>query len=676
MDRDVEQLKQRLPLLEYLQRHNWTGRPSGTAQEFVGLCPLHQESHPSFYVNSCKNLFYCHGCGRGGDLIRFVGLSLHLPFRQSIEYLLQELTPASDADMLEQAVAFYQLQLERASEGALYLEQRGLHDPAVIEQLGIGYAGGGNLHRHRASFGYSFDSLLSIGLINNQGRDAFCRRVIFPCRHHSRLINLYGRSIGGAFPHRLLRRSKGGLVAWDLVSSCCSVILVEGLFDLAVLWQAGFHNTTCAIGTQLTPFQFGQLTDTPDRRVCIAFDNDENQAGQRAAHQLARRLADAAMDARIVQLPAGHDPNSYFAAGATTADLQRLSRAGATLMRLLLVHQPATSAGNCPYRLMDEQGSETASWANEFPDAQHMRQLSPRSLRAYAYDLLHFARWFQDQPQTLSEITGATLLDYVRHQLNQQPRPTAQTINHRLTVIRCLYPFHPGEEIPAGHAHFPRTYATRPPPGYGRPNRVIARGLRLKQPRRVIQPLSAEQVAAFGASFRTFRDLAVVGLMLLDGLRSCEILTLQLEDVKLADTQLHVPGKGRKQRILPLPGEIIEVLQSCLRLERPLTNSPCLFVSLQGRHRGQPMTPAGLRSLFRHHRLCSDVPAANPHRFRHTFGADMVRAGISLPALQFLMGHSQIHTTMLYVQLAPQDVWREYARAVANRSQLISPPMS
>jgi site-specific recombinase XerD len=82
------------------------------------------------------------------------------------------------------------------------------------------------------------------------------------------------------------------------------------------------------------------------------------------------------------------------------------------------------------------------------------------------------------------------------------------------------------------------------------------------------------------------------------------------------------------------------------------------------------MTTAGLRSLFRHHRRSSQVAPANPHRFRHTFGADMVRAGISLPALQHLMGHSQIHTTMLYVQLAPQDVWREYTRAVANRARL------
>src|SRR4051794_9069608 len=94
---------------------------------------------------------------------------------------------------------------------------------------------------------------------------------------------------------------------------------------------------------------------------------------------------------------------------------------------------------------------------------------------------------------------------------------------------------------------------------------------------------------------------------------------------------------------------------------------------VKGHRRGQPMTPAGLRSLFRHHRLQSQVPAANPHRFRHTFGADMVRAGISLPALQHLMGHSQIHMTLLYVQLAPQDIWREYARAVVNRVRMDAP---
>jgi site-specific recombinase XerD len=340
-------------------------------------------------------------------------------------------------------------------------------------------------------------------------------------------------------------------------------------------------------------------------------------------------------------------------------------------MKLFLVHRPTVLASVSPYRLLDEQGQEIG-WANAFLDGQRIRQLSLRSLRAYAYDLLHFARWWSEPPLPLplSEITESTLLDYVRHQLDQEPKPTPQTVNHRLTVIRCLYRFHHGQELPAGNSHFQRIYTTRCPVGYGRPHRAMAFGLRLKQARRIIQPLSAEQVAKFWESFCTFRDLAVVGLMLLDGLRSCEILALQLEDLKLADALLHVLGKGKKQRTLPLPSEIMDVLQSYLHLERPLTNSPYLFVSLKGRRRGLPMTTAGLRSLFRHHRLRSQVATANPHRFRHTFGADMVRAGISLPALQHLMGHAQIHTTMLYVQLAPQDVWWEYARAVANRARL------
>ena len=344
-------------------------------------------------------------------------------------------------------------------------------------------------------------------------------------------------------------------------------------------------------------------------------------------------------------------------------------------MKCSLLECPSVPASVCPYRLLDERGKEIA-WANAFLDAQRIRQLSLRSLRAYAFDLLHFARWWwQDPVRPLSEITESTLLDYVRHQLDQQPKPAPQTVNHRLTVIRSLYRFHHGCEIPAGQSHIQHTYKVRSPVGYGRSHQRVAVGLRLRQPRRVIVPLSAEEVATFWRSFHSFRDLAIVGLMLLDGLRSCEILSLQLEDVELPDTQMRVPGKGNRQRLLPLPAEIIEVLRNYLRLERPLTNVPFLFVSLKGRRRGQAMTPAGLRSLFRHHRGCSRVPAANPHRFRHTFGADMVRAGIALPALQHLMGHAHIHTTMLYVQLAPQDVWREYARAVQKRGSLSTLPM-
>jgi DNA primase len=158
-----------------------------------------------------------------------------------------------------------------------------LHDPALIEEMGIGYAPGGNLRRHLAALGYSFDLLLDSGLISSQGRDAFCHRVIFPCRQRGQIVNLYGRSIGAAFPHRLLPRSKGGLFAWEIVSSFSTVILVEGLFDLALLWQTGFRNTICAIGTQVTPAQLSQLAEQSRRSVYIAFDQDDNQAGQKGS---------------------------------------------------------------------------------------------------------------------------------------------------------------------------------------------------------------------------------------------------------------------------------------------------------------------------------------------------------------------------------------------------------
>jgi len=170
-----------------------------------------------------------------------------------------------------------------------------------------------------------------VGLIRSQGQDAFCRRIIFPCRQQDRIVNLYGRSIGDAFPHRLLPRSKGNLFAWESVRQFRNVILVEGLFDLAVLWQAGFRNTTCAIGTHLTPTQLAQLGEHPDRCVYIAFDQDENQAGQDAAHSLLQMLDQAGLKIRLVGLPAGHDPNSYFTAGATAKDFAHLLEEAASL---------------------------------------------------------------------------------------------------------------------------------------------------------------------------------------------------------------------------------------------------------------------------------------------------------------------------------------------------------
>ena len=327
MGEDLEKLKQRLSLLDYLRQQNWVARSARHGSEFVGLCPLHPETRPSFYVNVRKNLFYCHGCGQGGDLLRFVQLSRHLSFRQSLLYLEQQSSPSTNsADVFEQAATFYQQQLDRYPEALHYLQQRGLHDPALIKEMRIGYAPGGNLRRHLTAQGYSFDLQQRLGLLNSQGHDAFYRRVIFPCCQGGRVINLYGRSIAADFAHRFLPGSKGGLYAWEQVQQCPQVILVEGLFDYAVLWQAGFRHVTCSFGTHLNARRFQQLCDRP-RTVYLTFDVDANGSGQQASQQLAQRLHAQGIATRRVLLPEGHDPNSFFVQGGDAKQFQALLEA-------------------------------------------------------------------------------------------------------------------------------------------------------------------------------------------------------------------------------------------------------------------------------------------------------------------------------------------------------------
>ncbi len=339
-------------------------------------------------------------------------------------------------------------------------------------------------------------------------------------------------------------------------------------------------------------------------------------------------------------------------------------------MSLRVLFQTSMSQTESPYRLLQDQNG--VDWANEFLDAQKMRGLSLCSLRAYAYDLLNLAQWFSVASVKLPELNQPKLFDYIRFQLNHQPQPAAQTINHRITATHCLYRFHYGREIPP-KVMSPESTHSRPSPFSPLRTRRLLQRLRVKIPRRVVVPLSAAEVSAFWGTFRTFRDLSLVALMLFNGLRSRETLSLKLDDLRLAQNEMLVRGKGNWQRLLPLDPQTIKVIECYLRLERPKANSPFLFLVLKGPHRGEPLSLAGLRTVFRYHRRVSTVLKANPHRFRHTFGADMVRAGISLPALMHLMGHAHIHTTMLYVQLSPQDVWREFYQSVQSRHHLELP---
>jgi integrase/recombinase XerD len=338
-------------------------------------------------------------------------------------------------------------------------------------------------------------------------------------------------------------------------------------------------------------------------------------------------------------------------------------------MTFRVLRQPSINPARCPYRVIVQTTGREIGWINQYLDYETVRRLADHTLQSYANELLYFLRWWESVHHTDTiaedELTESTLLDYVRFLSGQQPPLSGSTINTRVAIVdkalRHVFPDAPQQIAPG----FQRTYWQRAPMGIGKPRFVLSR-LRVRTPKRTVTPLSVDEVARFWASFRTSRDLAIVGLMLLQGLRSQEILDLNRDDLLLPEAQIRVRGKGNKIRFLPLAPEAAQLLDHYLRLERPANSSTALFVSLKGPARGARMTPAGLRSLFRHHRQTSGVKIANPHRFRHTFASDMVRAGVSLPALMQLMGHANIQTTLVYMQVTPLEVYQQYARAIAQ----------
>jgi site-specific recombinase XerD len=344
-------------------------------------------------------------------------------------------------------------------------------------------------------------------------------------------------------------------------------------------------------------------------------------------------------------------------------------------VRYRVTQQQGLSPAHSPFRVVANTGREV-EWINRYLDQERVRGVADSTLRSYAHDLLHFLRWWAGAKQTSKitqlDLTESTFLDYIRFQLNQNPPPAAASINRRVgTAERSMRREFP-EAAPLFAPGFQNWYWRRSRLGYGRPRPALTQ-LRVKTPKRVVVPLTVEEVARFWSSFRTSRDLAIVGLMLLHGLRSCEVLALNCEDVQFPESQIRVQGKGKRTRVLPLARETVELLDHYLTLERPPRCGQHLFVCLKGPSRGNRMTPAGLRSLFRHHRHTTSVTTANPHRFRHTFASDMIRAGLSLPALMQLMGHAQIQTTLVYLQVTPQDVWEQYARAVAQHIRPVPP---
>ena len=321
------------------------------------------------------------------------------------------------------------------------------------------------------------------------------------------------------------------------------------------------------------------------------------------------------------------------------------------------------------------------------------RRYSPDTVRAYGFDLLHFARWLADEDIGLDAVNTDALLRYLAvcrstHRDGQYDNVISlasgraagfapATINRRLAAISGLFSFRAMRD-PSASSPVPRGPAARRTTSGERAGLLghLARPkprskLRVREPRRLPRGLDRAETTALLSSFRTDRDRAIAGLMLLSGLRSAEVLGLRVSDIDIGRGWVRVIGKGDKERRVPVDPDVAGLVQSYLLAERPETSSRVLFVVAKGATRGQPLTPAGLRRVFRYHREISGVAAGHPHALRHTFGTALAEAGVDLAVLQALMGHDHVDSSAAYIHLAPAHVRAAYD-AARDRQRTLS----
>jgi integrase/recombinase XerD len=315
------------------------------------------------------------------------------------------------------------------------------------------------------------------------------------------------------------------------------------------------------------------------------------------------------------------------------------------------------------------------------------RNYSPKTVRAYGYDLLAFCRWLAGEDLALAEVTTEVLLRFLRAcreaSLPGRPGPNvvmlsgrrmdqyaAATINRRLAAISGLFAFaamrdpEAANPVPKGREARWRVAGERSGMLAHTARRPKSRSsLRLREPRRLPRALSQPEAAELLASFRTWRDRAIAGLMLYCGLRSAEVLGMDVTDADIGGRWLKVTGKGDRERRVPLDADVASVIQVYLLAERPESGSGRLFLVAKGPNRGQPLTAAGLRAIFRYHRGLSGTAGGHPHALRHTFGTALAEAGVDLAVMQALLGHAHVDTTARYVHLAPAHVKAEFDAA-------------
>ena len=330
---------------------------------YFGLCPFHNEKSPSFSVSRDKQMYYCFGCGAGGNVFTFLMEYENFSFPEALKYLAEragmelpeeELNEEAKRAMDEKArlremnklsanYFYYLLHSKRGQKGLAYLKDRGITD-TTIKHFGLGYADiyNDDLYRFLKSKGYSDEDLKDSALVTiderRGGSDKFWNRVMFPIMDvNNRVIGFGGRVMGDGSPKylnsketKLFDKSRN-LYGLNFARSSRKkeIILCEGYMDVISMHQAGFTNAVAALGTAFTSGH-GTLLKRYTENVILSFDSDE--AGQRAILRAIPILKEAGLTVRVLDLTPYKDPDEFIKGLGAQVLEERIRKAMSSFM--------------------------------------------------------------------------------------------------------------------------------------------------------------------------------------------------------------------------------------------------------------------------------------------------------------------------------------------------------
>ena len=325
---------------------------------YFGLCPFHNEKTPSFSVTPAKQMYYCFGCGAGGNVFNFImeyenytfGEALsHLAQRAGVELPKIEYSREAKEKAERKALLleinrkaaqyfYYQLRREGGKAAYQYLTGRGLSEE-TIKKFGLGYSDkySDDLYKYMKAKGYSDELLRESGLFNADERrgmyDKFWNRVIFPIMDvNNRVIGFGGRVMGDGKPKylnspetKIFDKSRN-LYGLNVARTTRKnyLILCEGYMDVISMHQAGFTNAVASLGTALTSGH-ASLLKRYTEEVLLLYDSDE--AGIRAALRAIPILREAGVNAKVVSLKPYKDPDEFIKNMGAEAFQERLLNA-------------------------------------------------------------------------------------------------------------------------------------------------------------------------------------------------------------------------------------------------------------------------------------------------------------------------------------------------------------